>query len=203
MPIHTPRPVGDEPDRITLYLSRISLDPERTPGMEQWAVMGRSVRKAVDPDPESDVRVLWARLSPTILVISSDTAPAWGKIPGALSVTYLPMPRYGEGETIRWELITAPTGQKQVDPGSDKPRGKRVPLPESAFEDWLDQKLEDALQVESATWKHLGGRPARYHFTGTAVVKDSDELQDLALDGIGAGIATGAGLLLTSPLAPR
>ena len=166
-----------------MYLSRVSLDPERTTGMEQWAVMGRAVRKAVDPDPES--------------------APAWGKIPGALSVTYLPMPRYGEGETIRWELITAPTGQKQVDPGSDKPRGKRVPLPESEFDDWLDRKLEDALQVESVTWKHLGGRPARYHFTGTAIVKDSDELQDLSLDGIGAGIATGAGLLLTSPLAPR
>lgn len=188
-----------------MYLSRISLDPERTPGMEQWAVMGRAVRKAVDPDPDSDPRVLWARVSPTILVISSDTAPAWGKIPGALSVTYLPMPRYGEGETIRWELITAPTGQKQMEPTSEKSqtRGKRVPLPESEFDDWLDRKLADALQIESVTWKHLGGRPARYHFTGTAIVKDSDELQDLSLDGIGAGIATGAGLLLTSPLDGR
>ncbi|GHD26228.1 type I-E CRISPR-associated protein Cas6/Cse3/CasE [Nocardiopsis kunsanensis] len=186
-----------------MYLSRVSLDPERTPGMEQWAVMGRAVRKAVDPDPGSDPRVLWARLSPTSLVISSDTAPAWGRIPGALSVTYLPLPRYGEGETVRWELITAPTGRKQDGAGSEKPRGKRVPLPESAFEDWLEHKLGDALQVESASWKRLGGRPARYHFTGTAVVTDSDELQDLSLDGVGAGIATGAGLLLTNPLAPR
>ncbi|WP_017612253.1 type I-E CRISPR-associated protein Cas6/Cse3/CasE [Nocardiopsis salina] len=194
-----------------MYLSRISLDPERTTGMEQWAVMGRAVRKAVDPDPDSDARVLWARLSPTILVVSSDTAPAWGKIPGALSVTYLPLPRYQEGETVRWELITAPTEQKQKkaettaedENENPRPRGKKVSVPESGFDDWLDHKFEGALQIEDVSWKRLGGRPARYHFTGTAIVEDSEALQDLELDGIGGGIATGAGLLLTSPLDPR
>jgi hypothetical protein len=185
-----------------LYLSRVSLDPKRAVGMDQWAVMGKIVRKAVDPDTASDARVLWARTSPTTLVISSDTAPAWGKITGAYAASILPMTRHPEGETIRWELIAAPTTQREARPTEDdpKPRGKKVALPESEFEEWLDLKLGDAARVTSARWKRLGGRPARFHFTGEAVVQDSEALQELSLNGIGAGTATGAGLLLASPL---
>lgn len=185
-----------------MYLSRISLDPKRAVGMDQWAVMGKIVRRAVDPDPASDARVLWARISPTTLVVSSDTAPAWGKITGAYAASILPMTRYPEGETIRWELITAPTTQREAEPTEDnpKPRAKKVALPEAEFEAWLDLKLGDAVRVTSAKWKRLGGRPARFHFTGEAVVQDSEALQELSLNGIGAGTATGAGLLLASPL---
>jgi hypothetical protein len=190
-----------------LYLARIKLDPKRSAGMDQWAVMGRAVRRAVDPDPGSDARVLWARTSPNTLVVSSDTAPAWGKVPGAVSAAIHPMPRYAEGETVRWELITAPTAQRAAEPTDEepqpRPRGKRVPLAEEEFEDWLDGKFAGALSVTSVRWKHLGGRPARYHFTGEAVVQDSEVLQELCLNGIGAGTATGAGLLLASPLAPQ
>ncbi|CAL9558248.1 hypothetical protein SUDANB121_04595 [Nocardiopsis dassonvillei] len=188
-----------------MYLARINLDPQRSTGMDQWEAMGRAVRRAVDPDPASDARVLWARTSPSTLVVSSDTAPAWGKIPGATSAAIHPMPRYTEGESIRWELITAPTAQRGAGDaeGSPRPRGKRVPVPEEGFGDWLDAKLAGAVDVTSAKWKRLGGRPARYHFTGEAVVRDSDALQDLCLNGIGAGTATGAGLLLASPLAPQ
>lgn len=174
-----------------MYLARINLDPARSTGMDQWAAMGRAVRKAVDPDPESDARVLWARTSPSTLVVSSDTAPAWGKVPGATSAAIHPLPRHPEGENVRWELISAPTAQ----------HGKRVPLAEEEFEDWLAGKFTGALDVTSVKWKRLGGRPARYHFTGEAVVRDSDGLQELCLDGIGAGRATGAGLLLVTPLA--
>lgn len=186
-----------------MYLARIKLDPKRSAGMDQWAAMGKAVRRAVDPDPASDARVLWARTSPATLVVSSDTAPAWGKVPGAVAATIHPMPRHPEGETIRWELISAPTGQRAPESGEEgaRPRGKRVPLPEEEFEDWLDGKFGGAMRVTSAKWKHLGGRPARYHFTGTAEVRDSDALQELCLSGIGAGTATGAGLLLTAPLA--
>ena len=185
-----------------MYLSRISLDPKRAVGMDQWAVMGKIVRKAVDPDPRSEARVLWARTSPTTLVVSSDTAPAWGKISGAYAASILPMTRHPEGEAIRWELITAPTTQHEVEPTEEnpKPRVKKVALPEPEFDEWLDLKLGDALRVTSAKWKRLGGRPARYHFTGEAVVQDSEALQELSLNGIGAGTATGAGLLLASPL---
>ncbi|GHC74797.1 hypothetical protein GCM10007079_09350 [Nocardiopsis terrae] len=186
-----------------MYLSRVKLDPKRSAGMEQWAVMGRAVRRALDPDPDSDARVLWTRTSPTTLVISSDTAPAWGKIPGAVSAAILPMPRHPEGETIRWELVTAPTGQREAEPAAEgqRPRGKKkTALPESEFEGWLDTKLAEAVHITSAKWKRLGGRPARYHFIGEAVVQDSEALQEISLRGIGAGTATGAGLLLTSPL---
>ncbi|GAA1090965.1 type I-E CRISPR-associated protein Cas6/Cse3/CasE [Nocardiopsis metallicus] len=185
-----------------MYLSRISLDPQRSIGMDQWAVMGRAVRKAVDPDPESDARVLWARLSPTTLVISSDTAPAWGKVSGAKSASILPMTRHPEGEAVRWELITAPTAQREAEPTEEnpRPRAKKVALPESEFDAWLDLKLGEALRVTAAKWKRLGGRPARFHFIGEAIVQDSEALQELSLKGIGAGTATGAGLLLTSPL---
>lgn len=191
-----------------MYLARIKLDPARSTGMDQWAAMGRAVRTAVDPDPESDARVLWARTSPSTLVVSSDTAPAWGKVPGAVSAVIQPMPRNPEGENVRWELITAPTAQRgtrSAEEGAQgaRPRGKRVPLAEEEFEDWLAAKLAGALDVTSVKWKRLGGRPARYHFTGEAVVRDSDALQELCLNGIGAGTATGAGLLLVSPLAPR
>ncbi|WP_150244031.1 type I-E CRISPR-associated protein Cas6/Cse3/CasE [Nocardiopsis quinghaiensis] len=188
-----------------MYLARIKLDPKRSAGMDQWAVMGRAVRRAVDPDPGSDARVLWARTSPGTLVVSSDTAPAWGKIPGATSAAIHPMPRHAEGETVRWELITAPTAQRGTEPAEEgpRPRGKRVPLPEEEFEDWLDGKFAGALSTTSVRWKHLGGRPARYHFTGEAVVQDSEALQELCLNGIGAGTATGAGLLLVSSMAPQ
>jgi hypothetical protein len=185
-----------------LYLARIKLDPKRSTGMDQWSAMGKAVRRAVDPDPASDARVLWARTSPTTLVVSSDTAPAWGKVPGAVSAKIHPMPRFTEGEAIRWEFISAPTGQRESAEG-ERPRGKRVPLPEEEFEDWLDAKFGGAVRVTSVKWKHLGGRPARYHFTGTAEVRDSDALQELCLNGIGAGTATGAGLLLASPLPPQ
>ncbi len=200
-----PRPGGDAPEGNSLYLSRINLDPKRSARMDQWAVMGQAVRRAVDPDPESDARVLWARTSPSTLVVSSDTAPAWGKVPGATSAAIHPMPRYSEGETVRWELITAPAAPRGAGASGEgaRPRGKRVPLPEEEFEGWLDAKLADALDITSVRWKHLGGRPARYHFTGEAVVRDSEALQELCLDGVGAGTATGAGLLLASPLAPR
>lgn len=202
---HVPRPGGDDPDRISLYLARIELDPQRSPGLDQWAAMGRAVRRAVDPDPAPDIRVLWARTSPTTLVVSSDTAPAWGKVPGAISATIRPMSRYPEGETIRWELITAPTTQSEAEPTVEKPRprSKKTPLPEEEFEDWLNHKLAEAVDITSVKWKRLGGRPARHHFTGEAVVLDSEALHELALKGIGAGTATGAGLLLTSPLAPK
>lgn len=188
-----------------MYLARINLDPARSTGMDQWAVMGQAVRKAVDPDPESDARVLWARTSPSTLVVSSDTAPAWGKVPGATSAAIHPLPRHPEGENVRWELITAPTAQRATGSAEEgaRPRGKRVPLAEEEFEGWLADKFAGALDLASAKWKRLGGRPARYHFTGEAVVRDSDELQELCLTGIGAGTATGAGLLLVSPLAPR
>ncbi|MFD6099598.1 type I-E CRISPR-associated protein Cas6/Cse3/CasE [Nocardiopsis flavescens] len=186
-----------------MYLARINLDPKRSTGMDQWAAMGRAVRKAVDPDAGSDARVLWARLSPSTLVVSSDTAPAWGKVPGATSAAIHPMSRHPEGEAVRWELITAPTAPRGAETGDGRPRGKRAPLAEEGFEDWLADKLAGALDVTSAKWKRLGGRPARYHFTGEAVVRDSDALQELCLDGIGAGTATGAGLLLVSPLAPQ
>ena len=183
-----------------MYLARISLNSKRSTPMEQWATMGRAVRQAVDPDPDSDARVLWARVSPTTLVVSSDTAPAWGKIPGAYAATMQPPPRHTEGETIRWELIAAPTGQRGAEPTAEdpRPRGKRVALEESEFEEWLRAKTAGALRVTSARWKRLGGRPARYHFTGEAVVEDSEALQELCLGGIGAGLSTGAGLLLTS-----
>ena len=183
-----------------MYLSRISLDPKRSTGMDQWAVMGRAVRKAVDPD--SDARVLWARTSPTTLVISSDTAPKWGKITGAYTANIQPMSRHPEGETIRWELITAPTAQREVEPTAEKPnpRAKKVALPEEEFDDWLDHKLAGAAQITVAKWKRLGGRPARFHFIGEAVVEDSEALHELCLNGIGAGTATGAGLLLVSPV---
>ncbi|GAA0993680.1 MULTISPECIES: type I-E CRISPR-associated protein Cas6/Cse3/CasE [Nocardiopsidaceae] len=183
-----------------MYLARISLNPKRSTPMDQWASMGRSVREAVDPDPDSDARVLWARVSPTTLVVSSDTAPAWGKIPGAYAATMQPPPRHTEGETIRWELIAAPTGQRGADADADepRPRGKRVALEESEFQEWIEAKTAGALRVTSARWKRLGGRPARYHFTGQAVVEDSEALQELCLGGIGAGRSTGAGLLLTS-----
>ncbi len=185
-----------------MYLSRISLDPKRAVGMDQWAVMGKIVRRSVDPDPESDARVLWARTSPTTLVVSSDTAPAWGKITGAYAASILPMTRHPEGESIRWELITAPTTQRETQPTEDapRPRVKKVALPESEFDHWLDLKMGDALHVTAAKWKRLGGRPARYHFTGEAIVRDSEALQELSLSGIGAGTATGAGLLMASPL---
>ncbi|WP_159945032.1 MULTISPECIES: type I-E CRISPR-associated protein Cas6/Cse3/CasE [unclassified Nocardiopsis] len=183
-----------------MYLARIHLDPERSTGMEQWAAMGRAVRRAVDPDPASDARVLWARTSPSTLVVSSDTAPAWGKVPGAVSAVIHPMPRHPEGETVRWELITAPTAQREGE--GARSRGKRVPLAEEEFEDWLRGKLAGAVDLTEARWKRLGGRPARYHFTGQAVVLDSEALQELCLNGVGAGTATGAGLLLVSPLAP-
>ncbi|MFE1467236.1 type I-E CRISPR-associated protein Cas6/Cse3/CasE [Nocardiopsis dassonvillei] len=188
-----------------MYLSRINLDPKRSARMDQWAVMGQAVRRAVDPDPESDARVLWARTSPSTLVVSSDTAPAWGKVPGATSAAIHPMPRYAEGETVRWELITAPTAPRGAGAAGEgaRPRGKRAPLPEEEFEGWLDGKFSGALDVTSVRWKHLGGRPARYHFTGEAVVRDSEALQELCLGGVGAGTATGAGLLLASPLTPR
>ncbi|MBB6122243.1 type I-E CRISPR-associated protein Cas6/Cse3/CasE [Nocardiopsis algeriensis] len=188
-----------------MYLARINLDPKRSTGMDQWAAMGRAVRRAVDPDPESDARVLWARTSPNTLVVSSDTAPAWGKVPGAVSAAIHPMPRYPEGETIRWELISAPTTQRRTERAEEgqRPRGKRVPLPEEEFENWLDGKFAGAVSVTAVKWKHLGGRPARYHFTGEAVVQDSEALHELCLKGIGAGTATGAGLLLASPLAPQ
>lgn len=188
-----------------MYLARVTLDPKRSTGMNQWAAMGRAVRRAVDPDPASDARVLWARTSPSTLVVSSDTAPAWGKIPGAISAAIHPMPRHSEGETLRWELITAPTTQRETGAAEESPhpRGKRVRLAEEEFEDWLDGKLASAVGVTSVKWKRLGGRPARYHFTGEAVVHDSEALQELCLNGIGAGTATGAGLLLTNPLAPR
>lgn len=188
-----------------MYLARVTLDPQRSTGMDQWSAMGRAVRRAVDPDPESDARVLWARTSPSTLVISSDTAPAWGKVPGAVSAVIRPMSRCSEGETIRWELITAPTTQRETKNAgeSPRPRGKRVRLPEEEFEDWLAGKLEGAVGITSVKWKRLGGRPARYHFTGEAVVHDSEALHDMCLTGIGAGTATGAGLLLTSPRAPR
>lgn len=176
-----------------MYLARINLDPARSSGMDQWAAMGQAVRRAVDPDPASEARVLWARTSPGTLVISSDTAPAWGKVPGATSAAIHPLSRHPEGESVRWELISAPTAR----------RGKKVPLAEDEFEDWLSGKFEGALDLTSAKWKRLGGRPARYHFTGEAVVRDSDALQELCLNGIGAGTATGAGLLLVSPLAPQ
>lgn len=185
-----------------LYLARINLDPKRSAGMDQWAAMGRAVRRAVDPD-ESGARVLWARTSPNTLVVSSDTAPAWGKVPGAVSADIHPMPRHPEGETVRWELITAPTGQRRAESGEEeqRPRGKRTPLAEEEFEDWLHGKFAGALDLTSVKWKRLGGRPARYHFTGEAVVRDSEALQELCLSGIGAGTATGAGLLLTSSIA--
>ena len=188
-----------------MYLSRISLDPQRSVGMDQWAVMGRAVRRAVDPDPGSDARVLWARLSPTMLVVSSDTAPAWGKVPGAQSASILPMTRHPEGETVRWELITAPTAQRGAEPTRENPRPKarKVALPEAEFDAWLDRKLGEAVRVTAAKWKRLGGRPARFHFTGEAVVQDGEALQELSLKGIVAGTATGAGLLLTSPLEER
>ncbi|MEU3017411.1 MULTISPECIES: type I-E CRISPR-associated protein Cas6/Cse3/CasE [unclassified Nocardiopsis] len=188
-----------------MYLSRISLDPKRSAGMEQWAVMGRAIRRALDPDPEAEARLLWVRLSPTMLVVSSDTAPAWGKIPGAVSASIQPSVRHTEGETVRWELVTAPTAQRETAPAEEggKPRSKKVALPEEEFRSWLDAKLGEALQVTSAQWKRLGGRPARHHFTGEAVVRDGEALQELALNGIGGGTATGAGLLLTSPLESR
>ncbi|WP_017573933.1 type I-E CRISPR-associated protein Cas6/Cse3/CasE [Nocardiopsis halotolerans] len=188
-----------------MYLAHINLDPKRSTGMEQWAAMGQAVRRAVDPDPDSNARALWARTSPNTLVVSSDTAPAWGKVPGAVSAAIRPMSRYTEGETVRWELITAPTAQRGKAPTGERPRprGKRVPLPEEEFEDWLDGKFAGAMSVTSVRWKRLGGRPARYHFTGKAVVQDSEALQELCLNGIGAGTATGAGLLLISPLSPR
>lgn len=199
---NAPRVGGGDPDRNSLYLSRISLDPKRSTSMDQWAVMGRAVRKAVDPEPDSDARVLWARTSPTTLVVSSDTAPAWGKVPGAFAASIQPMPRHPEGETIRWELISAPTARREAESTAENPRsrGKRVPLPEEAFDDWLDEKLAGAARITMAKWKRLGGRPARYHFIGEAVVEDSEALQELCLNGIGAGTATGAGLLLASPL---
>ncbi|WP_049579204.1 type I-E CRISPR-associated protein Cas6/Cse3/CasE [Nocardiopsis sp. SBT366] len=185
-----------------MYLSRISLNPQRSAGMDQWAVMSKAVRRALAPAPGTEARVLWTRLSPTMLVVSSDTAPAWGKIPGAVSASIQPMTRHVEGETVRWELVTAPTAQREVAPSEEggKPRSKKVALPEEKFEAWLDQKLGEALQVTAAEWKRLGGRPARHHFTGEAVVRDSEALQELALNGVGGGTATGAGLLLTSPL---
>ncbi|MDE3721881.1 type I-E CRISPR-associated protein Cas6/Cse3/CasE [Nocardiopsis sp. N85] len=183
-----------------MHLARISLNTRRAPRMDQWATMGAAVRDALGADAAgSDVRLLWARTSPTTLIISCDSAPHWEAIPGAVAGTVQPLPRHTEGEVIRWELITAPTTQREATPTDDdpNPRSKRVPLAEDGFREWLDQKLADAAQITSVRWKRLGGRPARYHFVGEAVVRDSDALQDLCLDGIGAGKGTGAGLLLT------
>lgn len=188
-----------------MYLSRVNLDPRRSPGMDQWSLMGRAVRRAVDPDPDSDARVLWARTSPNTLIIGSDTAPAWGKVPGAVSAEIHPLPRFSEGETVRWELISAPTAQHRTEPTEQtpRPRGKRVPLAEEEFENWSADRLAGAMDVIAVKWKRVGGRPARYHFTGEAVVRDSEALQELCLDGVGAGRATGAGMLLVGPQAQR
>lgn len=178
-----------------MYLTNISLDPERATGMQEWTVMGRAVAGAVDP--ESKARVLWARLAPNMLLVSSDTAPAWGKVPGAISATFHDLPLHAAGERVEWELIAAPTRRREAGPDSSRKAGKRVPVPESGFEEWLDQKLAGALEVTSVGWKHLGGRPARYHFSGLATVVDGDTLRELSLRGIGTGLKTGAGLLLT------
>ncbi|MBR8741187.1 type I-E CRISPR-associated protein Cas6/Cse3/CasE [Nocardiopsis sp. MG754419] len=176
-----------------MYLTNIVLDPERAPGMQEWTVMGRAVRGAVDPDPASKARVLWSRLSPDMLLVSSDTAPAWGKVPGAVSSTFHPLPLHEEGETVEWELITAPTERR----GEDGRSGKRVPVAEPGFHAWLDGRLAGAMDVTSVEWRRLGGRPARYHFEGLATVVDGERLRELSLQGIGAGLQTGAGLLLT------
>lgn len=189
----TSSPRGRTPERISLYLTNIRLDPYRATGMQEWTVMGKAVRGAVEPDPEAKARVLWARLAPDMLLVSSDTAPAWGKLPGAVSATFHPMPLHRAGETVEWELISAPTERR----GEDGKSGKRVPVPESGFEAWLDRRLDGALEVTSVGWKHLGGRPARYHFDGLARVVDGERLRELSLKGIGAGLQTGAGLLLT------
>ena len=180
-----------------MYLTNISLDPKRATGMQEWTVMGRAVRGAVDPDPESRTRALWARLSPSMLLVSSDTAPAWGKVPGAISATFHDLPLHAEGERVEWELITAPTQRREAPDGSARKGGKRVPVPESGFEEWLDGRLAGALEITSVGWKRLGGRPARYHFDGLATVADGEALRELSLKGIGAGLDTGAGLLLT------
>ncbi|SIO87366.1 type I-E CRISPR-associated protein Cas6/Cse3/CasE [Nocardiopsis sp. JB363] len=178
-----------------MYLTNIRLDPYRATGMQEWTVMGKAVRSSVDPapDPESKARVLWARLAPDMLLVSSDTAPAWGKLPGAITATFHPMPLHEAGERIEWELITAPTERR----GEDGKSGKRVPVPESGFEAWLEQRLEGVMEVTSVGWKRLGGRPARFHFDGIATVVDGERLRELSLRGIGAGLQTGAGLLLT------
>lgn len=159
--------------------------------------MGRAVAGAVDPDPESRARVLWARLSPSMLLVSSDTAPAWGKVPGAVSAAFHDLPQHPTGESVEWELIAAPTRRRDEGTGSSRKGGKRVPVPESGFQEWLDQKVAGSLEVTSLDWKRLGGRPARYHFSGLATVVDGDRLRELSLRGIGTGLKTGAGLLLT------
>lgn len=180
-----------------MYLTNISLDPKRATGMQEWTVMGRAVRSAVDPDPRSRTRALWARLSPSMLLVSSDAAPAWGKIPGAIAATFHDLPLHTEGERVEWELITAPTQRRAAPDDPSRKSGKRVPVPESEFQEWLDQRLAGALKVTSAEWKRLGGRPARYHFDGLATVVDGEALRELSLKGLGAGLDTGAGLLLT------
>jgi CRISPR associated protein len=114
---------------------------------------------------------------------------------------------YETGEVVSFGLIANPVKRpKPVDVGGPANRNK-IPVPLEGRDDWLRQKLADAMQVTNLVGgqhtvrvgtRAVTGRMChlQHAWHGEGIVRDPDALRALILSGIGSARAYGCGLLM-------
>lgn len=112
------------------------------------------------------------------------------------------------GAPITYGLIANPTWAQSQGHGQ---RSKRRALPPEQWNQWLERKLGDALNLHHIDCTALPTAIGKRHtthtihrrvlYTGEATVKNHEQLDKILHTGIGSGKAYGCGLLLTQETA--
>ncbi|EEI77643.1 type I-E CRISPR-associated protein Cas6/Cse3/CasE [Corynebacterium striatum] len=163
----------------------------------------RTLLHATDGKP-----VLWASPDTKHLVVRHETPVDWIKaIRGVTQAVTLPTQIPAASARINYALIGNPILSQYQGPNK---RGKKTPAPPEKWNEWLQRRVGNALNLHSIDGTRLppakGKKPDmqtihhRILFTGRATVKDQDALQTLMESGIGSGKAYGCGLLIVEEL---
>lgn len=174
----------------------------RRPALRDSQTTHRTVLAAAGSDAG---RILWAAPRRDLLIIQSAQLITADRIDGVAASHSGPVhTTWTAGQPIQLSLIASPT-YCQHTPGQ---RGKRRALPIDACDAWLRRKLGHAATLDEIEVQEMGPRTGRRHehtvvhrlvgFHALGRVADPDALRQLQLDGVGAGKAYGAGLLLVS-----
>ncbi|WP_018024111.1 type I-E CRISPR-associated protein Cas6/Cse3/CasE [Corynebacterium ulceribovis] len=149
-------------------------------------------------------RGLWAQPQPDTIVIQHGRPIDWLAHDDLIKSSFTTeIPQHADGDEITFALIGNPTFQK-FERGK---RGKRKPLPPERWNEWLERRMGEILDLHTIDTTSMSTATGRYHarrtthlrvmYLGMATVKDAARLHTLKANGVGRGKAYGCGLLIT------
>lgn len=166
-----------------------------------------------DSSPRQSARLLWAMTKPTELLVSTDLELS-PTTEISITPTNLNPPELGKTYLLRTTIEASYTPAtwvpEEIWNQKDRPNihGKRVPVPQEKFEQWLDDKLNRAgfskSKIESFSLYRM---PVRKHtfpvadITAVVSVHDNESALKAYADGLGRGKNFSCGLLQLHTLA--